>query len=125
HDLAETFANLNRHNIKLNGARIYGQRVRDQRQPREDRSHQPHAPPTSPRDIQSLTGHMAALSCFISRLGDRSLSFFKALRKHDNFEWTQEAQEAFDNLKRYLSTTPLLTTPKPSEVLLLYLTMSP
>ena len=68
---------------------------------------------------------MATLSCFISRLGDRSLPFFKALRKHDNFEWTQEAQEVFDDLKRYLYRAPLLTTPKPGEVLLLYLAASP
>ena len=68
---------------------------------------------------------MAMLSHFISRLDDRSLPFFKALRKHDNFEWTQEAQEAFDDLKRYLSSAPLLTTPKLGEVLLLYLAASP
>src|SRR5438132_2326303 len=68
---------------------------------------------------------MVALSCFISRIGDRSLPFFKALRKHDNFKWTQEAQETFDDLKRYLSSAPLLTTLKPSEALLLYLAASP
>ena len=66
-------------------------------------------PLTSPRDIQSLTGRMAMLSRFISRIGDRSLSFFKALRKHDSFEWTQEAQEVFNDLKRYLSSMSLLT----------------
>src|SRR5438128_883183 len=82
-------------------------------------------PPTSPRDVQSLMGRMAALSRFISRLKGRSLPFFKALRKHDRFKWTQEAQEVFDDLKRYLSSAPLLTTPKPGEVLLLYLTTSP
>ena len=41
-----------------------------------------------------LAGCMAALSRFISRLGNRSLLFVKVLRKHNNFEWTQEAQDA-------------------------------
>src|SRR5438045_1794211 len=82
-------------------------------------------PPATVRDIQSLTGCMVALSRFISRLSDRSLPFFKVLRKHKNFEWTQEAQDAFDDLKRYLSSAPLLTTPKPGETLLLYLAASP
>src|SRR5438105_2356152 len=82
-------------------------------------------PPTLPQDVQSFIGRMAVLSRFISRLGDWSLPFFKALRKHDNFEWTQEAQEVFGDLKRYLSSTPLLTTLKLGEVLLLYLAASP
>jgi hypothetical protein len=47
---------------------------------------------------------MAALSRFISRLGVRGLPFFKLLKKHDKFQWTQETQEAFEELKKYLTT---------------------
>jgi hypothetical protein len=56
---------------------------------------------------------MAALSRFISWLGVRGLPFFKLLKKQDKFQWTQEAQEAFEDLKKYLTTTPTLVAPEP------------
>jgi hypothetical protein len=43
-------------------------------------------PPRSKKDLMKLTGCMATLSRFISRLGDRDLPFFKFLRKSDKFE---------------------------------------
>jgi hypothetical protein len=48
-------------------------------------------PPESLLDVQKLTGCMAALSRFISRLGIRGLQFFMLLKKHNKFQWTQEA----------------------------------
>jgi hypothetical protein len=56
--------------------------------------------PKSLHDVQKLMGHMAALSKFISLLGIRGLPFFKLLKK----QVTQEAQEAFEDLKKYLTT---------------------
>jgi hypothetical protein len=52
-------------------------------------------PPRSKNDLMKLTGCMAALSRFISRLGDRGLPFFKLLRKSDKFEWNDDASKAF------------------------------
>jgi hypothetical protein len=60
-------------------------------------------PPENPHDVQKLMGRMAALSRFISRLGIRALPFFNLLKKQDKFQWTQEAQEAFEDLKKYLN----------------------
>jgi hypothetical protein len=37
---------------------------------------------------------MAALSRFISRLGEREMPFYKLLKKVDKFQRTIEAQEA-------------------------------
>ena len=45
-------------------------------------------PPTTKKEVQKLTGCMAALSRFIARLGEKGLPFFKLLRKHGSFEWT-------------------------------------
>ncbi|XP_077249231.1 uncharacterized protein LOC143888686 [Tasmannia lanceolata] len=39
--------------------------------------------------------------------------------------WTEECQAAFEELKQYLSSPPLLTKPEPGEELLLYLSISP
>ncbi|KAL2226355.1 UNVERIFIED_CONTAM: hypothetical protein Sindi_1994200 [Sesamum indicum] len=42
--------------------------------------------PTTIKEVQKLTGKIASLSRFISRSTDRSLPFFKVLRKSKNFE---------------------------------------
>jgi hypothetical protein len=55
------------------------------------------------RHVKQLTGHLAALSRFISKLGEKALPFYQLLRKMDNFTWTEEAHAAFDDLKRRLS----------------------
>ena len=55
---------------------------------------------------------MAALNRFISRLGEKGLPFFKLLKKAGNFEWTEEAEEAFQKLKEYLASSPVMTPPK-------------
>jgi hypothetical protein len=83
--------------------------------------------PRSQNKVQRLTGCMAALSRFISRLGEKGLPFYKLLKKVDKFQWTTEAQEALDVLKRFLTTPPVLKPPRrampdqPVEDLLLYI----
>jgi hypothetical protein len=64
---------------------------------------------------------MAALSRFISRLGERGLPFFKLLKHHDKFKWTEEANQALQDLKHHLQSPPILTAPQPGENLLLYI----
>ena len=64
---------------------------------------------------------MAALNRFISRLGEKGLPFFKLLKKIDKFEWTEEANEAFKKLKAYLTSSPVLTSPKKDEDMMLYI----
>ena len=68
-----------------------------------------------------MPGRIAALSCFIGRLGEKALPFYQLLKKSDKFEWTVEAQAAFEDLKRMLSTPPVLVTPKDKETMLLYI----
>ena len=77
--------------------------------------------PTSVKDVQKLTGCMAALNRFLSRLGERGLPFFKLLKKQDKFKWSQEAAKALENLKQHLQSSPILTAPMPGEELLLYI----
>jgi len=52
-------------------------------------------PPARIKDVQKLTGYLAALSRFISRLAERTLPFFKLLRKFGPFTWIEEAEQAF------------------------------
>ncbi|CAL9016410.1 unnamed protein product [Prunus brigantina] len=81
--------------------------------------------PKTQKDIQSLTGRVAALTRFISKATDKCVPFFKALKggKHQ-IVWTPECDQAFQNLKNSMSRAPLLSKPLPGEVLLLYLSVS-
>jgi hypothetical protein len=65
---------------------------------------------------------MAALNRFISKLGERGMSFYKLLRKTDGFQWDDQATVAFVELKKYLKSLPTLVLPKPDDVMLLYMT---
>jgi hypothetical protein len=60
-------------------------------------------PPTRIKDMQKLMGCLSVLSWFISRLAERALPFFKLLWKSKLFIWTKDAEEAFQELKRYLT----------------------
>ena len=59
------------------------------------------------KEVQSLNGKIPVLNRFISRATDKCLPFFRTLRK--SFKWTDECQKAFEDLKKYLSSPPLLS----------------
>jgi hypothetical protein len=64
--------------------------------------------PTCIKDVQKLTGCMAALNGFISKLGERGLPIFKLLKHQEEFVLTQEADQALSQLKDFLSKPPVL-----------------
>ena len=59
--------------------------------------------PTTLKGVQKLTGCLAALSRFVSRLRERPMPFYKLLKKQEKFQWTTEAQQAFEELGRFLT----------------------
>ena len=67
---------------------------------------------------------MAALTRFISRLSEKSHTFFGTLKNPKDFQWTEEYESAPHELKAYLTTPPFLSKPLFGEVLLLYLAVS-
>jgi hypothetical protein len=78
--------------------------------------------PTKLHDVQKLTGRVAALSRFIARLGEKALPFYALMKKSDDkFEWIGEADTAFTQLKKVLSTPLVLVAPNEKEPLLLYI----
>nr|ABG66150.1 retrotransposon protein, putative, Ty3-gypsy subclass [Oryza sativa Japonica Group] len=81
--------------------------------------------PTRLKEVQRLTGCMASLSRFIARMGERGQPFFALLKKQDQFEWNQEAENAFIALKRYLSNPLVLVAPHINEELFLYIATTP
>ncbi|KAK1615716.1 hypothetical protein QYE76_021233 [Lolium multiflorum] len=77
--------------------------------------------PKNLHQVQQLAGRLAALSRFIAKLGEKALPFYNLMKKSEKIEWTKEAQESFDNLKKILSTSPVLVTPREKETLLMYI----
>jgi hypothetical protein len=73
------------------------------------------------KDVQKFMGCLPVLSRFISRLDKRALPFFKMLRKSRPFIWIEEADEAFQELKQYLTSQPFMVAPEPGEPLMLYI----
>ena len=133
-DLRETFDTLRSYNMKLNpnkcafgvmAGKFLGFMV-SQRGIKVN-SEKIHAimelePPKTIKEVQSLNGKIVALNRFVSKATDKCLPFFRTLRK--SFEWTDECQKAFKDLKKYLSFPPLLSPSKPGEELYLYLVVS-
>jgi hypothetical protein len=64
---------------------------------------------------------MAALGRFIARSGEKALPFFKLMKRTWKFKWTLEADKAFVELKRYLTSPPIMVAPMFREPLLLYI----
>ena len=106
-DLSETFKNLRKFKSKLNptkfvfgipSGKLLGFMVSSrgiEAKPTKINAIRYMNPPRSKKDLMKLTGCKAALSRFISQLGDRGLPFFKLLRKSDKFKWNNDASRAF------------------------------
>jgi len=80
--------------------------------------------PKTARDVQRLTGRIAALNRFISRSTDKCVPFYQLLRKEKKFDWNEDYEQAFKQLKAYLSETPILAKPEEGEPVYLYTAIS-
>ena len=132
--LAETFQVLRSYNMKLNSTKCaFGVSARKflgfivnnrgiETNPDKIKVMLDMLPPSNVKDIQRLTGRIAALSRFVSRASDKCLPFFQVLKKA--FQWDTHCQEAFTALKAYLSSPPIPVSPSEGELLTLYLAIS-
>ncbi|XP_073362344.1 uncharacterized protein [Aegilops tauschii subsp. strangulata] len=77
--------------------------------------------PTRLRDVQKFTGCLASISRFISWLGEKALTLYQLMKKTTHFEWNDKADEDFLQLKKMLTTPPVLAAPAAKEPMLLYI----
>jgi hypothetical protein len=131
-DLKETFDNLRKFKMMLNpkkwvfgvsSGKLLGYMVSSRGidvNPKKVEAIEKLQPPQTRREIQKLAGMMAALSRFISKLGERGMPFYRLLHKANGFQWYDQAAAAFVELKQYLKSLIILVPPKPDDVLLLY-----
>ena len=65
------------------------------------------AKPKCVNDVQRLAGRIAALSRFISRLGEKAIPLYQMLKKTDDFVWSDVANAFFEELKQQLVEPPV------------------
>ena len=135
-DLSNIFEILRRHKLRLNASKcsfgvgsgkFLGYMVTHRRievNPDQIRAINNLQPPQNPKEVQKLTGMMAALNRFISRLAERCRPFFLLLHKWKEFQWFEECVIAFQELKRYLSHPPIMSSPVMDEVLFAYIAVA-
>ena len=105
-DLTETFANLRRYNMRLKTEKcvfgvpagkllgfIISQRGIEAN-PEKIRAIEALKKPENLKDVHRLTWCVAALSRFISRLGEKALPLYRLLKKSNKFIWDDEAETA-------------------------------
>ena len=136
-DLEETFESLRRVDLRLNpekcvfgvpSGKLLGFLVSHrgiEANPEKVKVIEDMSPPQTLKEMQKLAGRVTALGRFISKPGERALLFFKLMKKKGPFEWTPEADQSFQDLKRYLTSPPVMVAPRPLEPLVLYLSATP
>ncbi|XP_059288636.1 uncharacterized protein LOC132041990 [Lycium ferocissimum] len=72
----------------------------------------------------SFLGRLNYIGRFIAQSTVIVEPILKLLKKDAPTNWTEECQEAFDKIKRYLSNPPVLVPPRQGSPLLLYLSVS-
>ena len=76
------------------------------------------------KEVQVLTGMLAALNQFISKFVNHYRPFYQLLKKWRGFQWSEECEKAFQDLKAYLMQAPMLIALEPRKDLFMYLSMS-
>ncbi|GKB61962.1 reverse transcriptase domain-containing protein [Tanacetum coccineum] len=137
-DIAETFDNLRKINMKLNpkkcsfgveegkflGYMVTSEGIRAN--PKKTKAIADMQSPRTLKEMQSLSGKLAALKRFLSRSAEKSLPFFETLKditkeNKDEYRWTESTEKAFQEMKQCIVGLPLLTTPGKEETLYVYL----
>ncbi|XP_021721509.1 uncharacterized protein K02A2.6-like [Chenopodium quinoa] len=80
--------------------------------------------PRNIKEVQKLTGRVAALNRFISKSFDKCCPFYDVLWKNNDVLWTEKHEKALQDLKKYMASPPLLSKAKEHETLQLYLVVS-
>ncbi|KAL2937526.1 Transposon Tf2-6 polyprotein [Bienertia sinuspersici] len=132
-DLRDVFEKLRRHQLKMNplkcafgvtSGKFLGFVVRH-RGIEIDQSKitaiQDMPEPKNLKELRGLQGRLAYIRRFISNLAGCCHPFSHLMKKGAPFEWDQSCQKAFESIKKYLSSPPVLGAPIPGRPLILYI----
>ena len=79
--------------------------------------------PKTEKDVRGFIGKLQYISRFIAKLTMICDLVFKLLRKNQPVEWNEECQKAFEKIKEYLTSLPMLKPPRQGKPLILYLAL--
>ncbi|CAN1285112.1 Transposon Tf2-6 polyprotein [Linum perenne] len=82
-------------------------------------------PPKTVKEVQVLAGRITAINRFIPKAAERCAPFFSVLKNASKFAWSDKCDKAFEELKQFLVTPPILASPKEGDELFLYIAISP
>ena len=135
-DLSDIFDILRRHKLRLNASKCsFGMRSGKflgymvthrgiEVNPNQIKVINDLKPLRNAKEVQKLTGMIAALNRFISRSVDRCRLFYLLINKWKGFEWSKDCTVAFQQLKEYLSQPPIMSSPTADEVLYAYIVVA-
>ncbi|KAM2640859.1 hypothetical protein TB1_027200 [Malus domestica] len=78
--------------------------------------------PRNLHELKSVQGRLAFIRRFISNLAGRCQPFSRLMKKDVPFIWDEACHNAFESIKKYLSSPPILGAPVPGQPLILYIT---
>lgn len=67
--------------------------------------------PIDASEVRSFVGLCSYYRRFIARFSSMARPLFRLTEKRREFKWTTDCQNVFDNLKKCLTTAPLLPHP--------------
>ena len=67
---------------------------------------------------------LAVLNQFVSKSADQCRLFYQLLKKWIGFQWTEECERAFQDMKKYLVSAPIMSALEAGEDLFIYLSIS-
>ncbi|XP_037494878.1 uncharacterized protein LOC119370569 [Jatropha curcas] len=76
------------------------------------------------KEVRGFLGRLQYISRFINQLADTCGPIFKLLKKGVAVKWNEDCQKAFDQVKQYLLSPPILQPPRLGKPLRLYLSVT-
>nr|KYP71305.1 Retrovirus-related Pol polyprotein from transposon 17.6 [Cajanus cajan] len=135
-DLAEIFAQVRKHNMRLNpekcvfgvqGGKFLGFMITSrgiEANPEKCKAIIQMQSPQTVKEVQRLVRRLVSLSRFIPKLAEKAGPMVTLLKKPKDFLWRDQCEEAFQSFKTFLTTPPILQRPDHNTNLLLYLAVA-
>jgi hypothetical protein len=80
--------------------------------------------PKTEKEVRGFLGRLNYIARFIAQLTTTCEPIFQLLRKNNHGTWNEECEEAFNKIKHYLQSPPLLVPPISGRPLILYLAVT-
>ncbi|KAF8109077.1 hypothetical protein N665_0103s0032 [Sinapis alba] len=122
--LYDCFKTLNEYGMKLNPAKCTFGVIGIEANPKQISAILDLTSLKNSKEVQRLTGRIAALNRFIFRSTDKCLPFYELLRGNKKFMWDEKCEEALAQLKQYITMPSVLSKPEEGDIMSLYIFVS-